>query len=738
MDTHKHSGGRLRMHVEAGPDRGRDVPIPYQGARRGRAASNDIELQDPTLSRHHCQLFFKPGSGLWVRDLESANGTLVNDQEVAEARLKPGDTLSIGDTIIRIQGSEMPDAPDDPTDIAEPSPPDPDEMPRAEIPGFELHEEIGQGAMATVWKARQESLDRTVAIKILRPDLTTDESEVEDFISEARAAAKLVHPNVVQVYDAAQYGKTCYIVMEYVEGETLGVTLREKGAMPPKDALRMFRRVAEALDQAWNKAGIVHRDIKPDNIIVDRDGTPKVADLGLAKIADPATLTAEVLRGALEGTPNYMSPEQARGDERIDCRSDMYSFGATLYHALTGKMPFADSPPLEVADKQITGQIPNPRNVEPSISLGAAQFISRLMMKDPAKRFDNWKEVLGTLRKIQVGGMILGKQTSESISTIAMPITQADADEAPDEDVPVMEDAGKPRVPILVRIVAWAGLAVWFLFLAHNRLALRVSPGATTGTPGDEVAAEPQPARPYERPYVPPPTQITPPPRQLPARPMPAPAHPSLTEQVEADRQQLTDLQPQTAPNRLHELRKEEHEALRAACRRAAVQVTNHQFLPAYETLGAAAASSTSRAYATEIERARSLVLATGRMNQTIAESIRNRIGKEVKIYVNGSRHRVMLHAMSGNTVNGSMVHEVNGRTVTNAVLFKISSLDPIERSRWVGPASTPEKCAMKYLLYLERGDHEMALQFAQNCGHFSETFAELAEQRMLGGASPQ
>ncbi len=674
MDTHKHAEGRLRIYVEAGLDRGLETPIPYQGARLGRATTNDIGLQDPALSRHHCQLFFKPGSGLWVRDLESANGTLVNGHEIAEARLSPGDTLAIGDTVIRIRGSEVPDDPDasQPEPIPD-TPADPEEMPNPQIPGLVMLDEIGQGAMASVWRARQESLDRIVAVKILNPELTTDETEIADFVNEARAAAKVTHANIVQVYDAAQLGKTCYMVMEYVEGKTLGEMLREKGALPQKEAFRMLRRVAEALDHAWRKVGIVHRDIKPDNIIIGKDGTPKVADLGLAKMADPGTLTAKVKRGALEGTPNYMSPEQARGDERIDCRSDMYSLGATLYHALTGNMPFDGTPPLEVADKQITAQIPNPRNVDPSIKLGAAQFISRLMMKDPTKRFEDWKEVLTTMRKVGAGGMIHVKQAGESISTIAIPVTQSDTSSGrptPPVETRRAREGATEKVPLALRILGWAAIVAWFVILARNRLAQRV---ALEQPPPDES----QPATPWFPPPTPStdttqaaPEQITPPPRRVPTRPMPTPAHAALTEQIEADRRLLETMKPETTPNRLHELTQEEQSTLREACSQAAQHIADRQFLPAYEVLDKAAGTSASPAFATEIERTRSLVLAVGRMNQTIMESIRNRIGEEVKIHIKGNDRTVLLQAMSGDTVNGAMVQVTGGQTVTNPVLF--------------------------------------------------------------------
>ncbi|MDD4872570.1 MAG: serine/threonine-protein kinase, partial [Kiritimatiellae bacterium] len=209
-------------------------------------------------------------------------------------------------------------------------------MSQLQITGFEILECLGQGGMATVWKARQLSLDRIVAIKVLSSRMARDVADIERFLKEAKSAAKLKHSGIIQVYDVNAENNQYYIVMEYVAGYTVGDWLRRKSILSEEDALLVVDSVADALDYAWNKESIIHCDIKPDNIIIDSDGTVKVADLGLAR-----TISAMSTRQEDEyvmGTPAYMSPEQARGDGDLDCRADIYSLGAMLYHLVTGKI----------------------------------------------------------------------------------------------------------------------------------------------------------------------------------------------------------------------------------------------------------------------------------------------------------------------------------------------------------------------------------------------------------------
>jgi len=269
------------------------------------------------------------------------------------------------------------------------------------IGGFELIEKIGEGGMGAVYKASQTSLDRIVALKILSPHFIADSSDVERFKLEARAAAKLSHDGIVQVYDAGEADGYYYFAMAYIEGSSVGAWLCEQGVIAEKDALAITQAVAEALDHAWQTAGIIHRDIKPDNVLIAKDGTVKVVDLGLAKMT--GVEKGVTMSDVLVGTPNYCSPEQSRGEEDLDCRADIYSLGAMLYHMVTGHLPFGDSEGAGAMVRHITDYLDDPRNLNPDVRAPTARLIHKMMAKDPADRYQDWREALAHIRRAVQG-----------------------------------------------------------------------------------------------------------------------------------------------------------------------------------------------------------------------------------------------------------------------------------------------------------------------------------------------
>src|SRR6266567_7426089 len=206
-----------------------------------------------------------------------------------------------------------------------------------QVGDFHLTKKLGEGGMGTVFKAHQMSMDRDVALKILPRHLAKDTSYVERFYREARASAKLDHPNIVRGIAVGEDRGYHYFAMEYIDGESSDKVLESQGKLQVGDAVKIALDVARALDHAHSK-GLVHRDIKPDNIMITRQGFVKLADLGLAKAADENQGLTQT--GSGFGTPYYMPPEQARNAKYVDNRSDIYALGATLYHLLTGKVPF--------------------------------------------------------------------------------------------------------------------------------------------------------------------------------------------------------------------------------------------------------------------------------------------------------------------------------------------------------------------------------------------------------------
>jgi len=254
--------------------------------------------------------------------------------------------------------------------------------PRIEIGGFRILEKIGQGGMGTVYRAKQVSLDRIVALKVLKPSLAKDLEFIARFRREALAAAKLNHPNIVQAIDVGFEEGTLYFAMEYVEGRSLQQILDKEGALDEEEATRYVRQIAEALVCA-HKAGLVHRDIKPDNILVTMDGTVKLADLGLAKGGADSSLTDT---GTILGTPYYMSPEQARGDKDLDTSSDLYSLGATWFHMATGRVPFDGKTAANILIKHLSELPPKAHRINPKVSEAVGRIIDRLMRKNRDRR----------------------------------------------------------------------------------------------------------------------------------------------------------------------------------------------------------------------------------------------------------------------------------------------------------------------------------------------------------------
>jgi len=268
-----------------------------------------------------------------------------------------------------------------------------------DIVGYEVLEKLGSGAAGTVYKARQVSMDRFVAIKILPKDVAQDKRFTERFTREARAVAKLNHPHVVTGIDVGEANGVWYFVMEYVDGESAAALVRNEGKVPEKDALEITRHVSLALDHAY-KNGIVHRDIKPANILMTSTGVAKLADLGVAKQGEGEGGGGG---GRVFGTPYYMSPEQARGDRDIDIRSDIYSLGGTLYHLLTGKPPFHGHPPAVVMAKQIAEDPEDPRKLNPRISRASAELVDFMMAKDRDDRPETPGDLEEEIKRVQKG-----------------------------------------------------------------------------------------------------------------------------------------------------------------------------------------------------------------------------------------------------------------------------------------------------------------------------------------------
>ncbi|MBU3158526.1 Stk1 family PASTA domain-containing Ser/Thr kinase [Clostridium frigoris] len=261
---------------------------------------------------------------------------------------------------------------------------------------YEVLENIGEGGMGTVYKAKCHVLNRFVAVKILKKELSNDEEFISRFKREATSIAKLSHPNIVNVYDVCEDNDVNFIVMEYVDGKTLKQIIKKNGRFTSKKTLDIVFQISKALS-CVHESGVIHRDIKPDNIMITKDKMVKVMDFGIAKVADARTVTNS---NKVMGTAHYLSPEQAKGSF-LDLRSDIYSLGIVMYEMVTGKVPYNAQSAITIAMMHIQGNITAPKEIIADIPENINQVILRAMQKEPIKRYQTaseMSEVIGAIR----------------------------------------------------------------------------------------------------------------------------------------------------------------------------------------------------------------------------------------------------------------------------------------------------------------------------------------------------
>ena len=287
---------------------------------------------------------------------------------------------------------------------------------------YEVLEKIGIGGMATVYKAKDNILKRNVAVKVLRDEFTTDEEFIKRFNTEAQAAASLTHPNIVSIYDVGHEDNLYFIVMELIQGKTLKQIITEDGVLPWKWSINIAIQIASALEIA-HKNNIVHRDIKPHNIIITEDGIAKVTDFGIAKAVSNSTITAF---GTTIGSVHYFSPEHARGGY-TDAKSDIYSLGVVMYEMMTGRVPFDADTPVSIALKHMQEKPVEPIKLNPSIPYAVNKIIMKAMQKEVALRYSSATEMLKDLNivlKNPDGNTVMPEQNLENSYTQRIPTIQ--------------------------------------------------------------------------------------------------------------------------------------------------------------------------------------------------------------------------------------------------------------------------------------------------------------------------
>jgi serine/threonine-protein kinase len=296
-----------------------------------------------------------------------------------------------------------------------------------DVPGYQILERLGKGSMGIVYKAKQVSVDRIVAVKVLLDQLASNKEFIKRFDREAKIAARLSHNNIVNAIDAGEVNGHYYFVMEYVEGDTIKDYLEKGRVFDEKTALKIVLAVAEALKHAHQK-GLIHRDIKPENVILTKGGDVKLADLGLARLtSDEKWAMAEA--GMAIGTPYYISPEQVRGQVDVDIRSDIYSLGATLYHMVTGQVPYSGETPTEVMKKHVdkNAALTPPDHIVKTLSSGLGEVVETMMAKNREERYRSPDDVILDLKALLAGDPpMIAAQKASALESLAEGDSEAD------------------------------------------------------------------------------------------------------------------------------------------------------------------------------------------------------------------------------------------------------------------------------------------------------------------------
>jgi len=437
-----------KLVIRSGRNAGEEYVVGGDRVILGRRSACPIPILDVGASREHAAVS-RRGNDVFIQDL-SRNGTFINGQPATKSHegslVKFGDRIKIGDTELELVDETKEDL-------------------TVDIPGYKILERIGSGGMGAVYKARQLSMDRIVALKVLNERYSSNPEFRERFVREAQAAGQLNHPNVIHVHDISSANGRHYFSMEYVDGPSVKELLHTEKRIEVNRALDITLQAAKALEFAHENK-IVHRDVKPDNIMLTKEGIVKLADLGIAKTFEEKQATERERRRVM-GTPHYMAPEQALG-KAIDLRVDIYSLGATLYHMLTGKTPFAGNSAHEILKAHIQESLPPIQDLNPMVPDPVCFIVERMMAKLPEKRYPDMTHLITDIQRVQAGVVAGIARIEPGESTVmravkgkegAKPKEEEQARKAEGEGEPKSDTAElptemHPRIPALLQAAA--------------------------------------------------------------------------------------------------------------------------------------------------------------------------------------------------------------------------------------------------------------------------------------------
>jgi pSer/pThr/pTyr-binding forkhead associated (FHA) protein len=470
------AGATQELLVTAGTAAGRRLTLTDDELIIGRGVSGEgLLTDDGQLSRRHARVVRDASGRLTIEDLGSANGTFLNGERVSEARpLEVGDSIRIGTTTLQLTGARAPDPPAPlavapppapvvtpvlPTPVAAPAPATPaparpkhPQVPAApprgpkvsasELPlgsvfaGCRIQELIGQGDMGVVYRAEELALQRRVALKLIRPEHSGDDRFRERFRRESRIAAAIDHPNVIPIFDAGDEDGVLYITMRLVNGTDLRALIAADGRIEPIRAARIIRQVGAGLDAAHAR-GMLHRDVKPSNVLLAREDHAYLSDFGLAK-RQSASAVGLTRHGSIVARAEYVAPEQVL-NERVDARADIYTLGCLLFEALTGEAPFARWEGGPEALAHVSAPRPSVTELCPDVPREFDEVVRRAMATDPGERYPSAGD-LGRAALVAAGGLRKARPWS----------VVATGDAAPGQDTPILEEnaaAPAPRAP---------------------------------------------------------------------------------------------------------------------------------------------------------------------------------------------------------------------------------------------------------------------------------------------------
>jgi len=592
-----------------------------------------------------------------------------------------------------------------------------------EIQGFNILENMGDNPVASVWKARQLSLDRLVVIKVLKHKLITRPGETHPILKEAGLAAKLKHPNLVPIYDVARDGMKYYFVMEYVQGRTIRQIIEStKDTFTIKSALSVASQVAEALNAAWESAQLTHRAVNPDNVFLDENNGVKIADLGLPKAVDAAYLSHLVKSPSVRNGLFYISPEQARGSATVDTRTDMYGLGGTLYFMLTGRHPFAGLPAGDILDKHISGRLPHPTDINKSVPIEVGRFIASLMMKDPSERPASWAEIFREIQRInpktRKGRKIVAKKDAQPEHPRGSTISPPSEPAAPaaqklklrvqrTEPSPTASSPAEPELHPGIRLGIWAAIFLFWYITTSIQLSLPPLPRVRTVSPPPSAATMVRPAPEVPKTAARPPDK----PAQAPSqeRPSPPPAQ---------------DQQPPPAENH-------DSENLEGFRRSIAQHVLAGEIETALAMIDTEMDYPHGDAFTREMDAIRSILLDASRASDVLSAALQNRIGREISVRDGTSIRRLVLRSVNGQTVSGEIMEQQGRVMVGKPATVPIAQIDSAEIRRLTGGSSSSPGLAVFYMvLSMKRGDMDAARRYASQCGPIAPVLGELLQDR--------